>query len=379
MTTGGLQKHKVFFSNLDGLRFISFISVFLFHVYLLLFSKYLQDSRPYYVSKWLFQNGEIGVNFFFVLSGYLITFLLIQEKKITGKIHVGRFYMRRILRIWPLFYLCIFFGLVLYPHLKRLSGSDPFNIQAPWTYFIFLNNFDFLYHKAPAIISVLWSVAVEEQFYFIWPWILKFLPIKKYNYAFITIIAVSLIFRAFNLNNERVLMFHTLAVIEDMAIGGLLAYHTAYEGRFKKWITRLGILQILALYLTTIIVIIFRKEIFHSSLMLLVERLIISFLFGFIILEQNFSLNSAFKLEKYKTVSKLGTYTYGLYCLHVIAITFCELALQKLNIPFKNAIGLVIIGCMSLLLSIGISFLSYNFYEKKFLSLKDKFSFIVKK
>src|SRR5690348_9426031 len=96
-------KAKIFFPNLDGLRFFSFLVVFLYHGHLSIFS-YLKDSQPktYAAIEFLFQHGNLGVNFFFVLSGFLITYLLIKEKEFTGTIHVQNFYIRRILRIWPL-------------------------------------------------------------------------------------------------------------------------------------------------------------------------------------------------------------------------------------------------------------------------------------
>ena len=176
------KKEKIFFPNLDGLRFLSFFSVFFFHIWVLMFDRYRLSGPTPWVVKFLFQNGEIGVNFFFVLSGFLITYLLIQEKKITGKIHVANFYIRRILRIWPLFYVCILFGLVLYPLLKKVIGGELFVVAHPWTYFVFLNNFDFLKNGAPAIISVLWSVAIEEQFYLVWPLLRGLFAFQNYKF-----------------------------------------------------------------------------------------------------------------------------------------------------------------------------------------------------
>lgn len=248
------KKEKIFFPNLDGLRFFSFFSVYLFHVYLLLFEKYQPGTQSHSIMRFLFQNGEIGVNFFFVLSGFLITYLLIEEKKLTGKIHIVNFYIRRILRIWPLFYLCLIFGFIIYPFIKQFSGGELFQIANPWTYFVFLNNFDFLYNGAPAIISVLWSVAIEEQFYLMWPLVLGLLPLKNFKYAFFTIIAGSIIFRSFHPHNERVLQFHTLAVIGDMALGGLLAYYCIFNSAFKKAIIYLSKPAIACIYLSALAV-----------------------------------------------------------------------------------------------------------------------------
>lgn len=372
------KKERIFFPNLDGLRFFSFFSVFLFHIWLLFFDRFKVPGTTHKVVTFLFQNGEIGVNFFFVLSGFLITYLLIEEKRLTGRIHVINFYIRRILRIWPLFYLCILFGLVLYPLIKNLIGGELYDVAHPWTYFVFLNNFDFMRNGAPAIISVLWSVAIEEQFYLCWPLILSLVPLRKYPYVFFIIILGSIIFRAFHIEDPRVLHFHTLAVIGDMALGGLLAYYIIFSKQFHNFITDMPRLSIAFLYLLALIIFLFRHQLFIGPLVV-VERLIIAIVFGLIILEQNFSAHSLFKMSSFKKVSNLGIYTYGLYCLHVIALTFMEQLFRKVGFNMENPIILLVAGLLALVVCIILALISYYYFEKRFLKLKDRFAFIVKK
>src|ERR1700733_9519940 len=91
------SKTKVFFPNLDGLRFFSFFAVFLHHCYLTLFAYLPHASKAWQIQSFLFEYGTLGVNFFFVLSGFLITYLLLKEREVTGTVHVGNFYIRRIL------------------------------------------------------------------------------------------------------------------------------------------------------------------------------------------------------------------------------------------------------------------------------------------
>ena len=101
---------KIYFENLDGLRFLCFLSVFFFHSFHTEYA-YIKNTETYNFIKFsVFGNGNLGVNFFFVLSGFLITFLLIAEKELNGQINLRKFWIRRILRIWPLFYFCVFFG-----------------------------------------------------------------------------------------------------------------------------------------------------------------------------------------------------------------------------------------------------------------------------
>ena len=93
-----IKKH-LYFENLDGLRFLCFLSVFFFHSFYTEFDEIKNIPLYHFLKRDVFGNGYIGVKFFFVLSGFLITFLLIEEKKLNGQINVKKFWIRRILRI----------------------------------------------------------------------------------------------------------------------------------------------------------------------------------------------------------------------------------------------------------------------------------------
>lgn len=380
------KKAKVFFPNLDGLRFVCFFMVFLFHLNKTTVEHYqanqLEVPALFKVFTVLFQNGNLGVNFFFVLSGFLITFLLIREKEHTGKIHVGHFYMRRILRIWPLFYLCVFIGFVVFPHVAYLIGMGGQEHARPIWYLTFLNNFDVIQtgHPNSLVLGILWSIAIEEQFYLTWPLLLSLVPLRYFKHICLAILAGSLAFRAFHHDQPDVLYFHTFAVIGDMALGGLLAYWTAYDSRFLRWITHLPRWQIVGIYVVAAGLYLLRRKLFYSGIpaAAITERLIIGTFFGLIIVEQNFAQHSFFKFSRFRRMSSMGIYTYGLYCLHFIGI-YIALALFRsagAN-QFSIAINLAT-GIAALLITIGISMLSYHSFEKRFLKLKDRFAFIVR-
>lgn len=373
-----VKKERIFFPNLDGLRFFSFLAVFLFHTWDFYFNKLNITGTTDEIFGFIVRNGFLGVNFFFVLSGFLITYLLIKEKMMNGKIHVINFYIRRILRIWPMFYLIVLIGLVIYPFLKSYMGGEEYGVKYMWTYFVFLNNFDLMVHQSPSVLSVLWSVAVEEQFYLCWPLILSLVHIKKFPFVFLFIIAGSLVFRFFHVHDEKVLLYHTFAVIGDMAMGGLAAYLIIFNNRFKQWIEHLRKGFIGAIYLVTLLTVLFRGDIFQGYF-IIIERLCFSILFAFIILEQNFASHSLWKLANSKTISKWGIFTYGLYCLHLLALSLSEILMRKAGFNMGNPFMLLLTGLIALALSIVIAILSYNYFEKRFLNLKDKFAFIVKK
>lgn len=384
--TPAAKKAKVFFPHLDGLRFVCFFLVFLFHFNKTTVEHYQasQLEIPAFFKAFtvLFQNGNLGVNFFFVLSGFLITFLLIREKEHTGKIHVGHFYMRRILRIWPLFYLCVFIGFVVFPHVAYLVGMGAQEHARPIWYLTFLNNFDVIEtgHPNSLVLGILWSIAIEEQFYLTWPLLLSFVPLRYFKHVCLLILAGSLVFRAFHHNQPDVLYFNTFAVIGDMALGGLLAYWTSYDSRFLRWITNLPRWQIVGIYVIAAGLFLLRRKLFYSGIpaAAITERLIIGTFFGLIIVEQNFSRHSFFKFARFRRMSSMGMYTYGLYCLHFIGIyialaLFRSVGANEFSVPINLGMGI-----SALLITIGISMLSYHLFEKKFLKLKDRFAFIVR-
>jgi len=343
------------------------------------FSNCWRINDYHFIKKDIFGNGNLGVNFFFVLSGFLITYLLIEEKKLNGQIDIKKFWIRRILRIWPLFYLCVIIGFFIFPFLKSAFGQQPNETASIGYYLTFTNNFDFIKNGLPdaSILGVLWSVAIEEQFYFVWPIILYLLPIKKYYLAFSTIIIGSLIFRGLN-NNYMAHEHHTLSCIGDMAIGAFGAWLIQTNENFKTKIQYLKPIYVSLIYISFFTVYIFRDEILMNNNLFLnvVERPIIATIILLIILEQCFSDKSFFKMSKFKLLSKWGTISYGLYCLHFIGILIVTTLTKKYSLNTELWQVFIIDTSFALTLTIVISLISYNIFEKPFLKLKDKFAYI---
>ena len=271
--------------------------------------------------------------------------------------------------------------------MKKLGGEMVNENANPLYYIFFSANFDIM-HTWPLkpnalLLSVLWSVAVEEQFYLTWPLILRIVPLKRYKFVFPAIIIFSLIFRSFFTSNSEtdyaVRYFHTFSLIGDMALGGLFAYLVSYENLFKRYITHLPKFAILFIYIGALSVTLFKDYIFTAGIPVILERFVIAFFFGMIILEQNYAKHSIFKMSRLKLISNLGVYTYGLYCLHFLGMYIALKLIGKLRLDGSSiwvAIGGTVVALM---LAIAISLMSYHLYEKWFLRLKERFAYIVKK
>ena len=283
------------------------------------------------------------------------------------------------------FYLCLLIGFVLVPALKMLGGEAARETANPWYYLFFLNNFDYI-QKWPLlpdalILIVLWSVAVEEQFYVAWPLLMKWLPVKRLPLFFVLVIGGTLLFRSFYTGasdqDYAVRQFHTLAVIGDMALGGLLAYLTLYNPRFFNGISSLPKAGVAAIYAAALVILLFREELFALPVALVLERLVIGLVFGLVILEQNFCRHSFFKCARWKNLSRAGIYTYGLYCLHFFVISLVQKLAEKLHFP-TTASSTAALAALALAATLGIAFLSFWYFERPFLSLKERFSRITK-
>ena len=171
-------------------------------------------------------------------------------------------------------------------------------------YLTFTNNFDLIRSGPPdaSILSVLWSIAIEEQFYLVWPLLLFVVPVKKMWLPFLAVIAGSLFFRAYY--DDLVLNdCHTFSCISDMAIGAFGAWAIIVSAKFKNRIESLSRLSIVFIYLSFVAIYLFRIDYLFSTYSIRIfERLIIAVIMILIILEQSFSQGSFFKMAKFKMV-----------------------------------------------------------------------------
>lgn len=365
-----------YMKNLDGIRFFCFLLVFLFHSFHTTEPEILTNNTYDLIKNQIFRNGNLGVNAFFVLSGFLITYLILNEQIKVGKLDLKSFYMRRILRIWPLYMICLIIGFIGFPLLKGESITSGQDLSSLAYYLSFTNNFDVLYNGLPdaSVLGVLWSVAIEEQFYLIWPVLFLFFPVRKSIYPILFVLTISIVFR-FTVSTYNGMEYHTLSCIGDMATGGLAAHLIMFNTTFKHRISQLSKWIILGIYLSTMSFILWKDELCASSMFFFhLQRVIFAILISSILLEQSFSENSLFKLGKSKLISKLGTYTYGLYCFQFIGILFALQITQKFGLDENLWKVLIVDTFLALVITIFIAWLSYNYYEKRFLVWKDRFS-----
>ena len=234
-------------------------------------------------------SGALCVNVLHVLSGFLITYLLLAEEKSHGQFSVTRYYLRRTLRIWPLYFVVIISFLFIIPAAMNAIGKSYHETANPWAYFLFWANF-YMYKVGfpySPVLAVLWTISVEEQFYVVMPWLMKFLR-RWRAHVFLLIILVSIGLRIYYRDEGKIPFFNTFCIMSDFAVGALVAWLAINDHPiYQKW-KRIPRSWNLVIYVLLLAMIIFYHPIFDSTPATILERLIIGLALSHVIFDQAF-------------------------------------------------------------------------------------------
>jgi len=348
-------------NGLNGIRAIAALAVVVSHT--LLFSK--SFGLPENTGLDL---AGFGVSIFFSLSGFLITYLLLLEKKQFTTINTKAFYIRRILRIWPLYYFYLLAAIlcIILFKLAVLPGS--------LIYYLLLSaNIPFIVGTELPLVGHYWSLGVEEQFYLFWPWVVK----KSKNLTKVLILFISIFlllklsFRILDIKTGISWPYMVIHVnrFECMAIGALGAVFFFNENTF------------------------FYRTVFHPApqiiawasigLMAINKFHIASFIDNdvvaaiTVVLIANVAANEKTLISLNAGIFNfLGKISFGIYVYHPLVLFFSGKLIGNFLNKWSIAGKYVLLFSYVLIVTVAIAWISYNFFEKKFLVLKSKFALI---
>jgi peptidoglycan/LPS O-acetylase OafA/YrhL len=363
---------KVHFKGLNSLRFLAALFVVVGHVPL------NQESvgLPHPNHAAFFFRGAFAVCFFFALSGFLITYLLLDEKRRTGDIQVKSFYLRRICRIWPLYFSVVAFGLVFYNVVLPLLGI-PYRIEyslgtALLLYGALLPNLMNSLYTVGGILNPSWSIGVEEQFYLLWAPAVKRLRARLPTLCWVVFGASLALFCLAHYQVFGALkwkMFVGQLKFHYMAAGGLCAWwlHARREALLRLPLFASRVVQLLLFgvlldfYLTSFI---------HWGW--LGEELLQLVLYCWLI------LTVAANPANVVPVGALafdypGTISYGIYMLHMPAVYMAS-ELFRHTSWWHGSLVLYVLGYYLVVFTLTflLAHLSYRYLEQPFLRLKDR-------
>ncbi|MFK7774524.1 MAG: acyltransferase family protein [Saprospiraceae bacterium] len=316
------MERKKRFHTLDALRFFAFLKVYLLHVP-------LQGDFP--IFSFLKSGGGIGVSFFFVLSGFLITYLLVFEKMQKGQINLRKFFIRRSLRIYPLFFFLVGLAFLLPYEFKEKIGFHMVGggYDLDWKYsFTFLENYKMLWSDnfpKTTPLSVFWSLCIEEHFYITWMIVLFLIPKKRILAFLIACIFIAWTTRYLDpliWGNTMIQQNDLFTNMDYFAIGGMLGWLVATKyDRVVQIIESISLTKKYCYILGVVILVIFQSQILPEHiLMLSILRPTIIALSFTLLIAIFIPPNSKIRIKDNNLISYLGKISFGLYVYHLIFV-----------------------------------------------------------
>ncbi len=402
MLAGDKKRSDMYWPALDGVRALAVLLVVLHHLGPL-------PARPSFASELLSKMtswGWIGVDCFFVLSGFLITRLLIEEKSRRGTVSLPKFYLRRALRIWPLYYLALFVAFIALPlsspnHHPTIQEWISYVPRASMPFIFFAGNFGITFdwkwlyefnklvsgmgtNMICAILMPLWSIAVEEQFYLVWPWVMRKCPSLRAlcSIALLVIVAgmaaTGLIISSLPSNSTETLYnyyyLNSACRLLPIMFGALLAIaHFSVPSKFED-LGKHGI-KLAALTAVLYAVILFWLPPIEKVTTLHVLTFTVSAATFSLLLFLALAWKPLNILFSNKILVYVGKRSYAIYLFHVTCLWFVRMFIcPLLHIRVFTATEWIVTALIGIPLTLLASELSWQLIEKHFLKLRSAFS-----
>jgi peptidoglycan/LPS O-acetylase OafA/YrhL len=346
---------------LDGVRGIAILLVLFFHCF---------EKIKIYPFSFISEIGWVGVDLFFVLSGFLITGILVDTKGNDN--YLSSFFAKRALRIFPLYYLSLLlvFITLMIPSIESYNPVfDKRHLQSSIYYFTFTQNLYFSFNGwgVTDLLNHFWSLAVEEQFYLFWPFVIFYLNTSRVLIVCVLLIIVALITRNFNVGSDFSYVF-TLARVDALATGSILAIVLREH---SKWLNRLALPVFLVTLITLLVFTIESQDLtFRNPYFVRIGYTLFAALFASIIAfiydTRNVGVFANWVLS-FGVFKFLGRYSYGIYIYHWLLYKGVYNYFEN-NYVFSKAYIIPF-----LIIVIIISVISFHTFEKYFLKFKSRF------
>ncbi|HEY0563166.1 MAG TPA: acyltransferase [Methylophilus sp.] len=366
------------FLALDGVRGLAILWVLIFHATMTMDHHALLIQSIFFIT----HIGHLGVDIFFVLSGFLITGILLDSKHKSSWHFFGAFYYRRSLRIFPLYFAVILMLLIIPQFVVMLQTNEYFRyVDKQWWFWFYGANIVLEYYGFTnpilefgwLVLTHFWSLAVEEHFYLFWPFLVYFLPTKKLVLTSLSLLMLSVFVRSGLVDISYPWLAAVLAT--PKYLGGLV-------------IGSLGAICLRNFHSTTIIYKIARNSfcitlvMFFISLTWLNIELVEVFVIHMLVSLATMSVilmavtkpeNITAKTLEFGGLRFFGKYSYGIYVYHGLAIPLFR-GFDYSNLPGGQMVGAMSYILLFCLIPILMSVLSYKYFEYPILKLKAKFS-----
>lgn len=337
-----------FFGDLNGLRFLCIALVLWHHAQ--------PVSSP---GLRLFDRGFLGVDFFFVLSGFLITTLLLREAHTFGKFSLKQFYLRRALRILPVYFFSV---TIVSVYAIAIKGQTEYLEILPY-YYLFLSNF--LTEHIPTL-SITWSLSVEEQYYLLWPLTLLLVPFRALPWVLLVVVCMNVagavgVFGDTAPGLGPLLFKLPDATYAPILLGSLVAMLLHRSRSFGVIYGLLSAKPVAPLAFASIVVLLQIAPVKVAGLPNLAIHLTMCIALISIVIRQKTMLSPIFRV---RIISRIGEISYGVYLFHLLALDLTNRAftLAGIDNPWSKLLIYSVLSC----LIAELSFRTLEAYFRKF-------------
>lgn len=354
---------RQYYPALDGLRGLAILLVIVYHNF---------GFINYFFFGWL------GVDLFFVLSGFLITDILLNT---AGQPHfLKNFYTRRLLRIFPLYYLALLLFMYLIPALTHAFPADYYRENQFWMW-TYLQNWLYIFKPAGDTTGLhhLWSLAVEEQFYLLWPLVILLLRKPGRLLLFISGVLLAVIGLRIWIWNSAItnlayFNLYTFSRIDGLCIGTMIALLQRINPGFLSKNTSIVVFSFalanFAFYFIN------RNYAFSFPYLAIAGYTTFAMTFGLLVNEAvTNGTRLITRIFSWSVLRFFGKISYGLYVFHwPVYLLLNPVLNQLITIPGNYTLTHFLSAMLSTGIAIGISLLSFHFFEQPFLKLKQRFN-----
>lgn len=358
---------------LDGIRGVAVLLVMLSH-----FDRFLPDSTFLDPLKSVLSFGWCGVDLFFVLSGFLITGILLQTRSAVN--YFQSFYIRRFLRIFPIYYLTLFavFGLIIvFPHVPNVPPAGQ-----RWLYFLYLQNWIPLWTGTwpPNVVGHFWSLAVEEQFYLIWPACVLLMTRRGLFWTAVALSIGALVLRCAWVAHSgfgEPLILLTPTRIDSLLVGAIAALMFGSKRYIAppRCLNTIGTAALGIVAIGTLVTGWHKPPLASFGFVTTIGYTLLAIGFGALVLGAALgdgAKNLVQTIFKNSVLMRVGKYSYGMYVYHVPVLGLCELIVFR-NLPpaFRTnpIFSLTYIAFLGFL-SFAVAAVSFELLERPLLALK---------
>jgi len=355
--------HRQYYPALDGLRGLAILLVIVYHNF---------GFINYFFFGWL------GVDLFFVLSGFLITDILLNTAGRPD--YLRNFYTRRLLRIFPLYYLALLLFMYIIPALTHSFPAGYYRENQCWMW-TYLQNWLYIFKPAGETTGLhhLWSLAVEEQFYLLWPLIIILLKKPRRLLLFISLVLLAVIgLRLWIWNSQLANLayfnLYTFSRIDGLCIGCMIALLQRINPGFLTKNTYIVVFFFAVANFAFFFI--NRHYAFSFPYLAIAGYTTFAMTFGLLVNEAVTNETRLITIIfNWPVLRFFGKISYGLYVFHwPIYLMLTPVLYQLINTPGNMKLTQFICSLLATGIAIGVSLLSYHYYESYFLRLKNKLS-----